>query len=90
MPVRVRHEQHKHSRERIVYVVVSNLFVPTWGCIPLLLFGFFTFFLMFAFPAAVREQVQADPRRVRMKDRNRDALLDQLVERALDVSPYVR
>lgn len=37
-----------------------------------------------------REQVQADPRRVRMKDRNRDALLDQLVERALDVSPYVR
>ncbi|CBN77248.1 conserved unknown protein [Ectocarpus siliculosus] len=35
-------------------------------------------------------QVQADPRRVRMKDRNRDALLDQLVERALDVSPYVR
>ncbi|CAM9483812.1 unnamed protein product [Scytosiphon promiscuus] len=35
-------------------------------------------------------QVKADPRRVRMKDRNRDALLDQLVERALDVSPFVR
>ncbi len=37
-----------------------------------------------------REQAQADPRRVRMTDRNRDALLDQLVERALDVSPFVR
>eukprot|EP00903_Cladosiphon_okamuranus_P005553 g5529.t1 len=35
-------------------------------------------------------QVQADPRHVRMKDRNRDALLDQLVERTLDLSPYVR
>lgn len=33
---------------------------------------------------------EVDPRRVRMKGRNRDALLDQLVERALDVSPFVR
>lgn len=35
-------------------------------------------------------QVQADPRLVRIKDRNRDELFDQLVERALDVSPFVR
>lgn len=40
--------------------------------------------------AGPRKQVQADPRCVRMKDHNRDALLDQLVERALDVSPFVR
>lgn len=33
---------------------------------------------------------QVDPRRVRMTDRNRNALFDQLVERALDVSPFVR
>lgn len=37
-----------------------------------------------------REQVQADPRHVRLKDKNRDYILDQLANRVLDVSPYVR